>query len=210
MFLDCSLYLWFLAKVMNLFDNYPYHIILASQSPRRQMLLAEAGIRFEVRVIPTAETYPGTLEQDEIAMHIALKKAEAFDFDTLPEKSMIIAADTMVWLNGESIGKPDDAAEAMAMLHKLSGNTHIVSTGVCLKTADKLRLFNVNTSVTFRVLTQEEITYYVEKYKPFDKAGSYGVQEWIGYIGVERIEGSYTNVMGLPVQSVYMELKKFI
>jgi septum formation protein len=174
------------------------------------MLLAEAGIKFEVRVIPTAETYPESLDRDEIAMYIAGKKADAFDFDKLPEKALIITADTIVWLNGESIGKPADALEAKAMLHKLSGNTHIVSTGVCLKTADKVRLFYVNTAVTFRTLTQDEISFYVEKYKPFDKAGAYGVQEWIGYVGVERIEGSYTNVMGLPVQRVYVELKNFI
>ncbi|MDY0342981.1 MAG: Maf family nucleotide pyrophosphatase [Lentimicrobium sp.] len=195
---------------MNHLNNSPYHIILASQSPRRQMLLAEAGIKFEVRVIPTAETYPESLDRDEIAMYIAGKKADAFDFDKLPEKALIITADTIVWLNGESIGKPADALEAKAMLHKLSGNTHIVSTGVCLKTADKVRLFYVNTAVTFRTLTQDEISFYVEKYKPFDKAGAYGVQEWIGYVGVERIEGSYTNVMGLPVQRVYVELKNFI
>ena len=195
---------------MNHLNNSPYHIILASQSPRRQMLLAEAGIKFEVRVIPTAETYPESLDRDEIAMYIAGKKADAFDFDKLPEKALIITADTIVWLNGESIGKPADALEAKAMLHKLSGNTHIVSTGVCLKTADKVRLFYVNTAVTFRKLTQEEISFYVEKYKPYDKAGAYGIQEWIGYVGVERIEGSYTNVMGLPVQRVYVELKNFI
>lgn len=195
---------------MNPLGNYPYHIILASQSPRRQMLLAETGVKFEVRVIPTAETYPDSLGRDEIAIYIAGKKADAFDFDELPENTLIIAADTIVWLNGESIGKPADAAEAVAMLHKLSGNTHIVSTGVCLKTADKMKSFYVNTAVSFRKLTKKEISFYVEKYKPYDKAGAYGIQEWIGYVGVEHIEGSYTNVIGLPVQRVYLELINLI
>ena len=174
------------------------------------MLLTEAGVHYEVRVIPTAETYPESLDRDEIAMYIASKKAEAFDFNTLPEKALIITADTIVWLDGESIAKPATDTEAKAMLRKISGKTHTVSTGVCLKTADRMRLFFVNTEVTFRELKQDEISFYVEKYKPYDKAGAYGIQEWIGYVGVERIKGSYTNVMGLPVQRVYLELEKFI
>ncbi|GAB1403662.1 MAG: Maf family nucleotide pyrophosphatase [Lentimicrobiaceae bacterium] len=189
--------------------SFPYHIILASNSPRRQMLLKEAGINFEVRVIPTGETYPDYLERDKVSMYIAAKKAEAFSFDDLPENSLIITADTMVWLGAKSIGKPKDGAEAMAMLQQLSGNTHLVSTGVCLKTRDKVRIFNVETAVTFRTLTSEEIVFYVNTYKPFDKAGAYGIQEWIGFIGVEKIMGSYTNVIGLPVQKLYMELKRF-
>lgn len=195
---------------MSHLNNSPFHIILASQSPRRQMLLTEAGVHYEVRVIPTAETYPESLDRDEIAMYIASKKAEAFDFNTLPEKALIITADTIVWLDGESIAKPATDTEAKAMLRKISGKTHTVSTGVCLKTADRMRLFFVNTEVTFRELKQDEISFYVEKYKPYDKAGAYGIQEWIGYVGVERIKGSYTNVMGLPVQRVYLELEKFI
>lgn len=191
-------------------NNSGFHIILASQSPRRQFLLHEVGLNFEVIVKPTEEDYPAHLQGEEIALFVSRHKAMQFDFADLPEKALVITADTTVWLNGEVINKPAGLSEAKAMLRKLSGNKHMVSTGVCFRTVERFHTFFVNTDVWFRELTDEEIEYYVDKYKPLDKAGAYGVQEWIGYVGVERIEGSYFNVMGLPVQRVYVELKKFI
>ena len=191
-------------------NNSGYHFILASQSPRRQFLLGEIGLEFEIQVKTTDETYPDHLLCEEIALHVSRVKAEAFSFNELPPDSLVITADTIVWLEGECIGKPDDEAHAREMLGKLSGKKHTVATGVCLRTRDKEHLFYVNTDVYFRKLEPEEIDYYVQHYKPFDKAGAYGIQEWIGYIGVERIDGSYYNVMGLPVQRLYCELKQFI
>ncbi len=187
-----------------------YHFILASQSPRRHFLLTETGLDFEVLVKPTDETYPDGLVCEEIALYVSKVKAEVFDFDQLPQNTLLITADTIVWLEGECIGKPVDARDARLMLAKLSGKKHTVATGVCLRTHDRFHSFYVNTDVYFRKLETAEIDYYVDKFKPLDKAGAYGVQEWIGYVGVERIEGSYFNVMGLPVQRLYCELKQFI
>jgi septum formation protein len=174
------------------------------------MLLKETGLDFEIQVKPTAEDYPEGLQREEIALYVSRKKAEAFDLSEYGENTLLITADTIVWLNGECIGKPGDEKEAVQMLSKLSGNMHTVSTGVCLVSLNKYREFYVNTDVYFRKLKDEEIAYYVETWRPFDKAGAYGIQEWIGYVGVDRIEGSYFNVMGLPVQRLYCELRSFV
>lgn len=180
--------------------------ILASNSPRRKELLAGLDIDFEVKVIEGIdESYPKDTPTNMIAEVISTKKAEAY---SAQEEETIITADTIVLLGDEVMGKPKDAEDAKRMLRNLSGKTHQVITGVCLKTIKNERHFSVTTDVTFKDLSEEEISYYVEKYKPFDKAGSYGIQEWIGYIGVTGLKGSYFNVMGLPVQRIYEELKK--
>ena len=189
--------------------NVQRSIILASNSPRRKELLAGLGIDYEVRTLPDIdESFPAHLQGGEIPLYISKEKADAYK-PMLQPGELIITADTIVWLNGEVLGKPRDREDAISMLHKLSGNTHEVFTGVTLTTTEKQRSFYAETKVTFAQLSDEEIVYYVDKYQPFDKAGSYGVQEWVGYIGVERIEGSYFNVMGLPVQRLYRELKAF-
>lgn len=195
--------------MLNLNDS-GYHIILASQSPRRQFLLKETGLNFAVMVKSTNEEYPEHLESEQIALYLSEHKAKAFNFKELPNNTLLITADTIVWLDGESIGKPGSLDEAKHMLRKLSGRKHTVSTGVCFTTLYHTFSFFVNTDVYFRELETHEIDYYVNAFKPLDKAGAYGIQEWIGYIGVDRIDGSYFNVMGLPVQRVYVELKKFI
>ena len=182
-------------------------LILSSNSPRRKELLAGLDIPFEVRVIEDIdESYPDTLPTGEIAEYIAQKKAAAYE---VGNDEVLITADTIVVLDDQILGKPADAEEAKQMLRSLSGKTHHVITGVCLKSCDKQRHFSVISEVTFKTLAEEEISYYVETYKPFDKAGAYGIQEWIGYIGVTGLSGSYFNVMGLPVQRIYEELKKF-
>ena len=189
--------------------NGQWSVILASNSPRRKELLAGLGIEYEVRTLPDInESYPEDLKGGDIPLYISKEKANAY-LSMLKPNELIITADTIVWLHNEVLGKPRDREDAIEMLRKLSGETHEVFTGVTLTTLEKQHSFFVETKVTFSKLTDEEITYYVDTYKPFDKAGSYGVQEWIGYIGVERIEGSYFNVMGLPVQRLYRELKKF-
>ncbi len=182
-------------------------LILSSNSPRRKELLAGLDIPFEVRVIEDIdESYPDTLPTGDIAEYIAQKKAAAYE---VGNDEVLITADTIVVLDDQILGKPADAEEAKQMLRSLSGKTHHVITGVCLKSCDQLRHFSVISEVTFKTLADEEISYYVETYKPFDKAGAYGIQEWIGYIGVTGLSGSYFNVMGLPVQRIYEELKKF-
>ena len=181
-----------------------YHIILGSNSPRRRELLAGLDLDFEVKVIPGLEEhYPPTLQPEEIPVFLARQKAEAY-IPTLSDKTLLITADTIVWNQNKVIGKPKDREDAIQMLQSLSGHEHHVVTGVCLTTTEKQKA-----SVKFAALTDEEISYYVDKYHPFDKAGAYGIQEWIGYIGVESINGSFYNVMGLPVQRLYQELKKF-
>lgn len=186
-----------------------YHIILASKSPRRRELLAGLGIEFETRVIPgIAEDYPKGLSGEEIPQYISREKANAYR-DSLSDNDLLITADTIVYTGGRVLGKPHDAADAHQMLSLLSGKTHQVVTGVSLTTVNAQKTFAVVTDVTFAPLSDEEINYYLTNYQPFDKAGSYGIQEWIGYIGVTRIEGSFYNVMGLPVQRLYTELKKF-
>ena len=186
-----------------------YHIVLASNSPRRKELLAGLGIEFDVRVLPDIdESYPATLLAKDTAEYIAEKKAAAYR-KSMADDELIITADTVVIVDNEVLGKPADAAEAHEMLQKLSGRTHQVVTGVCLTTQTQTVHFSVETDVTFKTLTQEETDYYIENYKPFDKAGAYGIQEWIGYIGCTGLRGSYYNVMGLPVQRIYTELQKF-
>lgn len=185
-----------------------YNIILASQSPRRKELLAGLGLTFQVRVLPDIdESYPTNLIGEEIASYIAKAKAKAY-LTTLQPNELVITADTIVCQEGEVLGKPINAEEAKKMLRTLSGQTHQVLTGVCIVSTSFQKEFVSSTDVTFSTLTEEEIEYYVSNYKPMDKAGSYGIQEWIGFIGVEKIEGSYFNVMGLPVQRLYSELKK--
>lgn len=185
-----------------------YKVVLASNSPRRKELLSGLGIRYEVKTLPgIEESYPDTLKGEEIPIYIACEKAEAYRNAMQPDE-LIITADTIVWLDGVVMGKPKDEEEARAMLHSLSGKTHQVITGVCLTGTEFQKSFTTVTDVTFADLTDEEINYYIERYRPMDKAGSYGIQEWIGFVGVEKIKGSYFNVMGLPVQRLYKELKK--
>lgn len=186
-----------------------YRIVLASNSPRRRELLSGLGISYEVRVLPDVEeSYPAALPVGEIAEYIAREKAEAYK-SVMKDDELLITADTVVVCKGEVMGKPVDEADARRMLHKLSGCTHQVTTGVCLTTIGAHRSFSVTTNVSFKNLSDEEIDYYVANYHPMDKAGAYGIQEWIGYIGVTGLEGSYFNVMGLPVQRIYKELCTF-
>ena len=183
-----------------------YHIILGSQSPRRKELLNGLNIPFEVKNIDVEETYPKGLVGVDIPMFLAEKKANAFA-DFMTDNTLLITADTIVWHEGEVFGKPVDKKDAISMLTALSGKTHQVITGVCISTKDKRKIFSVISEVRFATLNRYEIDYYLENYKPYDKAGAYGVQEWIGFVGVEFIEGSYFNVMGLPIQRLYTELK---
>jgi septum formation protein len=187
-----------------------YQVILASQSPRRQHLLTELGIPFEILVNhDLEETYPDGLSKDEIPVYLAKLKARAA-MPNISDKTLLITADTIVWLEGKVVNKPLDHADAIRILHSLSGNMHEVITGVCLTLPDTQHTFFASTFVYFSDLTDSEISYYIDKWQPLDKAGAYGIQEWIGYIGIERIEGSYFNVMGLPVQRLYKELKSFL
>lgn len=184
--------------------------ILASASPRRRELLDGLGLPYEVRLLPGIdETYSPTLTGEEIPIAISQKKAEAY-LGTLQANEVLIAADTIVLCEDQVLGKPADEAEAVGMLRLLRDKTHEVITGVTLLTPTRRHSFASTSRVTFSALTDEEITHYVTRYRPLDKAGAYGIQEWIGYIGVSRIEGSYFNVMGLPVQRLYEELKAFI
>lgn len=187
-----------------------YNVILASNSPRRRELLGGLGIEYQVMTIPGIdESYPESLKGEEIPIHISQKKAEAY-LQQMQDNDLIITADTIVYQDGMVLGKPADEAEAIKMLQLLSGHTHQVITGVSVVTKQKVKSFAVTTQVTFASLTDEEIHYYVQHYRPYDKAGSYGIQEWIGFIGVTGIEGSYFNVMGLPVQRLYTELKQLV
>lgn len=185
-----------------------YKVILASNSPRRKDLLAGLGVEYEVRTMPDVdESYPFTLKGADIPLYISQEKANAYR-SMLQSDELMITADTIVWLEGEVLGKPADRAEAISMLQRMSGRTHEVYTGVSITTTEWQRSFAVQTEVKFATLTNEEIVYYVDRFQPMDKAGAYGVQEWIGFIGVEHIEGSYFNIMGLPVQRLYKELKE--
>ena len=189
--------------------NERYKVILASNSPRRRELLAGLGLQFEVRVLADIDqNYPPTLPATQIAKYIAHKKAEA-NRAIMAKNEMIITADTIVVVDDMVMGKPADDADAIRMLSTLSGKTHKVITGVCITTLNKQTVFDVTTGVTFKTLTDEEINYYITHFHPTDKAGAYGIQEWIGYIGVTGLEGSYYNVMGLPVQRIYDELCAF-
>jgi septum formation protein len=193
-------------EINNNINNY--QLILASQSPRRQHLLKELGLDFEIQVKAVDEVYPPHLLRQEIPMYLSKLKADAFATD-LKHGQLVITADTIVWLNEAVLGKPIDYNDAFTMLKNLSGNMHTVYTGVCLKSVEKEKSFWASTDVYFKNLSDAEIKYYLENYKPYDKAGSYGIQEWIGYIGIKRIEGSYFNVMGLPIQKLYDELQIF-
>lgn len=187
-------------------ENYMKNkrIILASNSPRRRQLLGGLGLVFEVKVLKGVdESYPSDIPATQVAEYIAAEKASAYD---VGDDELLITADTVVVVGNQILGKPKDSAEAVRMLRLISGCTHQVVTGVCMLTQEKQRRFSVCTDVTFRKLSDTEIDYYVSHYKPYDKAGAYGIQEWIGFVGVTAINGSYYNVMGLPVQRVYDEL----
>ncbi len=187
-----------------------YHIILASQSPRRQMLLKELGLEFEILPVDVEENYPLELRQKEIAVYLSELKAQAFDLSKLCDNCLIISADTIVWKDDQILLKPKDDQDAKRILKTLSGKMHEVITGVTLRTKQKMKTFHVVTKVYFNSLTDDEINYYVSNYHPFDKAGAYGAQDWIGFVGIERIEGCYFNVVGLPVQQLWKELKDFL
>ncbi len=185
-----------------------YKIILASKSPRRQQLLSDLGLTFETMTTDTDESFPEDMPVADVAAFLAEKKAEAF-LAKIDENQLVITADTIVALGDEVLNKPGDAAHAREMLKSLSGKKHEVITGVCLFSKTKKVVFSAQTSVWFKELNDEEINFYIENYKPFDKAGAYGIQEWIGYVGIYRIDGSYFNVMGLPVQQLYTHLATF-
>lgn len=184
-----------------------YNVVLASKSPRRQELLKGIGVDFTILTKDVDESYPSRLPLLEVAPFLSLKKAKAFEDNELPENFMVITADTVVIAENEILGKPKDRDDAFRMLELLSGKTHKVVTGVTVRTKDFTKTFSVISKVTFDNLDNQEIEYYVDNYKPYDKAGAYGIQEWIGYIGVSCVEGSYFNVMGLPTRKLYMVLK---
>lgn len=186
-----------------------YNIVLASKSPRRQELLNGIGVDFSILTKDVDESYPSRLPLVDVAPYLSLKKAKAFESQELPENFMVITADTVVIAENEILGKPKDREDALRMLKLLSGKTHRVVTGVTVHTKESSKTFSVTSKVTFDELDNQEIEYYVDNYKPYDKAGAYGVQEWIGYIGVSGVEGSYFNVMGLPTHKLYTVLKKF-
>lgn len=185
-----------------------YELILASKSPRRQQLLHDLGLNFSVQSMDIPEVFPENLGMTEVPVYLAELKAEAFR-PQLKDNQLVITADTIVWLNGHVLNKPADYDEGFRMLSNLSGKKHQVITGVCLLSANKKVSFYALTDVWFKSLTDEEIHYYLVHYQPYDKAGAYGIQEWIGYVGINHIEGSFFNVMGLPIQSVYEHLKTF-
>ena len=186
-----------------------YRIILASKSPRRQELLRGMGVDFEILTKETPEEYPADLPLDEVPKYLSLQKSLAFTDDELPADYLLITSDTVVICEGEILGKPKDMADAERMLRLLSGKTHHVVTGVTVRSAKKTESFAVRSNVTFAELDDEEIDYYIEHCKPYDKAGAYGIQEWIGYVGISGLEGSFYNVMGLPTRKLYQCLKTF-
>lgn len=185
-----------------------YDVVLVSQSPRRRELLKGLEVDFTSTSVDTDESYPTSLKGADIPIYIATQKADAY-LPQMEDNTLAITADTVVFIDNQILGKPSERAAAIAMLQHLSGNTHQVITGVCIQTKQKRVAFSATSEVTFANLTAEEIEHYVDFYKPFDKAGSYGVQEWIGYIGIEKIVGSYFNVMGLPIQKLYKMLNAF-
>ncbi len=190
-------------------NHQNYRIILASGSPRRQQLLEETGLRFDVVTKEFDETFPGGLDGAEIARHVAHEKASCFR-EEISESDVVITADTVVWCNGRILGKPVDRDDAVSMLREISGNTHEVITGVSIMTKSDEVMFSETTMVTFEHMTEEEISFYINTYNPYDKAGAYGIQEWIGLTACSRIEGSYFNVVGLPVHRLYRELQTFL
>lgn len=187
-----------------------YHIILASRSPRRKTLLKGLGLEFEIMPADVVEVYPPELSHYEIAVFLSELKALAFDLSKLCDHCLIISADTIVWKDNSILLKPKDDEDAFNILKTLSGEMHEVITAVTLRTKQKMKTFHVVTNVFFNSLTDDEIRYYISHYHPFDKAGAYGAQDWIGYVGIERIEGCYFNVVGLPVQQLWKELDDFL
>ena len=186
-----------------------YHIILASKSPRRQELLRGMGVDFEILTKETDERFPSDMPLDEVPKYLSLQKSLAFADEELPADYLLITSDTVVICEGEILGKPKDREDAARMLELLSGKTHHVVTGVTVRSAEKTKSFAVRSNVTFAELEQDEIDYYIEHCKPYDKAGAYGIQEWIGYVGISGLEGSFYNVMGLPTRKLYQCLKLF-
>ncbi|MFQ3332151.1 MAG: septum formation protein [Flavobacteriales bacterium] len=186
-----------------------YTIILGSASPRRKELLTDIGLIFNIQTTDKEENFPIELKEQEIAEFLAKQKSDFLSENLNPE-DLLITADTIVSFNKELLKKPSDKEEAFNTLSKLSGNTHKVITGVCIKTLEKEVVFSSTTMVTFNKLTKDEINYYINNYKPYDKAGAYGIQEWIGKIGIKNIDGSYANVVGLPTSKLYEQLKSFI
>lgn len=189
---------------MHRFSNYD--IILASNSPRRQQFLKEIGLDFRIKTHSIEEVFPEELKAAEISDYLVKLKAEPFK--SLTEKQLVITADTIVWHNNQCLGKPKDRAEAVKMLQQLSGEAHQVVTSVAFTQADQQKVIHQVSTVYFKALTAAEIDYYIDNYQPFDKAGAYGIQEWIGTVGIEKIEGSYTNIVGLPVAQVLATLEK--
>jgi septum formation protein len=188
--------------------EFPYQIILGSNSPRRQELLKSLGFTFLNKPINADESFPANLQAEEICLYLAEKKADAYAED-LQDDEILITADTIVWCEGKVFNKPANFVEGKKMLETLSGKMHEVFTGVCLKSGNKQTTFYDVSKVYFKKLKPEEIEYYLTNYSPYDKAGGYGVQDWLGYIGIDKIEGSFYNVMGLPVKELYEELVKF-
>lgn len=185
------------------------NIILASGSPRRQQFFKDMDIPFSIQLKEIEEVYPNHLKAEEITNYLAELKAKAFE-DLLEENDILVTSDTLVWLDEIALGKPKDATDAFAMLQKLSNQTHEVITSVCLKSMAKTEVFHCITKVTFNFLSENAIYYYLENYEPFDKAGSYGIQDWIGLIGISKIEGSYTNVVGLPTELLFQKLITYV
>lgn len=186
-----------------------HNLILASGSPRRQQFFKELGVDFEIILKPVKEEYPDRLKHFEISNYLAQLKSLSFE-GTLKNNDILITSDTIVWHNNEALGKPKSKEEAFKMLRSLSGNTHEVITSVCVKTVSSQKTVHAITKVTFKAFTDDEIWYYINNYQPMDKAGAYGIQEWIGQIGVTKLEGSYFNVMGLPVHLVYQTLNEIV
>ena len=186
-----------------------YHIILASKSPRRQELLRGMGVDFTIMTKETDESFPPEMSLDEVPKYLSLQKSLAFTDEELPADYLLITSDTVVICEGEILGKPKDREDAARMLQLLSGKTHHVVTGVTVRSVEKTESFAVRSNVTFAQLDEEEIDYYIEHCKPFDKAGAYGIQEWIGYVGISGLDGSFYNVMGLPTRRLYQCLKAF-
>lgn len=184
------------------------NIILASGSPRRQQFFKEMDLHYTIRLKEIEEIYPEHLQAEEITNFLAELKASAFEND-LKENDVLVTSDTIVWLNGKALGKPKDYNDAFKMLQELANQSHEVITSVCLKSLDKTEVFHCVTKVTFSDLSDEVIRYYLDNYKPFDKAGSYGIQDWIGLIGISKIEGSYTNVVGLPTEMLFQKLMNY-
>lgn len=192
-----------------MYEVCKYKLVLGSASPRRKELMSGAGLDFSIRLADIDESnFPQFNDPADVPVYLSKQKADAL-FSTLTNNELLITADTVVIIDGDIMGKPADRAEAITMLKRLSGSTNKVVTGVTLMSKEKYESFNVSTDVHFRELSNQEIEYYVDTYKPFDKAGAYGIQEWIGYVGITGIEGSFYNVMGLPIQSIFVKLKEF-